>query len=920
VWAVQFARDDFQEAAHPRGEAGTSKGGQFVKKGEGGGSSVKPKAAAGSTVVNPVAKVLKAHGYTKQKQSNTFKHPSGHEIDVHAAHEGQKWLTGFTHEKGNKTGSGAGALHKYLTKLHGQPAEPVKEALKEPEPKPELGQLGYVGLVNHASEKGIAKLNGPNWQLPNGGHVHIESVPKETWTYNSPDGTSGTYNGVGFKALASLFTKYAAPSVKNTSTGVHPSQIVHNYLTGLNFKPFSDQGNVVTYKQDHGGSFIDVEKNIPLAGLPEWTYYPGDGSTISGKGFSNQKLKNEVAKHEQPAASPTKTETQISVPPELVTNTESHPVSFGTKTEPGEVHTLADKKILYVGKETGKWQINSSDPAAWKSGNPVLAEGQGQKALNEAFEKLHPRGEGGKFAAKPGGTEPLHPSAIVSKVLDQNGFKPTKQLQESTKYEDPTGNILYVSKKLGIGGGDYSWVYQSSTGITHKSGNNLNSLKEYLNTLASVGKVELPPQKKAIGETLNQSDLTKVGKQLGSNPGGTYEDKDGNKYYLKEPKSVDHSRNELLAAALMRAAGGNTLDYHPVVDGDKLNIATKLVPLEASNVNQLEGYQRLAAKNDFALQAWIGNWDATGIDGSNIGVVGGKVTNLDLGGSLRYRAQGGTKQLLQDASEWETLRDPAKNAAAAGLYGDMTPAQLSASANRLKLVSNDTIRDLVQEWGPSNSDDKYALQQTLINRRDAILKKASQSTAVPAAPAVPKPLHTSSQTWNDTYKKRIKETPLPANQGEADAIKTYSGGAYDSWNKALRQSFGYDSGGYDKATKDLRNYLSRASLPEEITVSRRVSGNFAKHLLQEAQDKEHTFQDHGFASTDDWSGELKIVLTLPKGAQAAAIGQYSLHPSENEILVQAGSKYRATKYDTNSHTLYATLIRSGPAGTGVWHE
>src|SRR5580765_8576763 len=96
---VHFHDDgEFKETEHPRG-----KGGLFVKKGTGGGgtsgvgTTSKPKAAPGAVVVNPVAKVLKEHGYEKQKGSNTYKHPTGHEVEVHAASEGQKWLTGWTH-------------------------------------------------------------------------------------------------------------------------------------------------------------------------------------------------------------------------------------------------------------------------------------------------------------------------------------------------------------------------------------------------------------------------------------------------------------------------------------------------------------------------------------------------------------------------------------------------------------------------------------------------------------------------------------------------------------------------------------------------------------------------------------------------------------------------------------------------------
>ena len=53
----------------------------------------------------------------------------------------------------------------------------------------------------------------------------------------------------------------------------------------------------------------------------------------------------------------------------------------------------------------------------------------------------------------------------------------------------------------------------------------------------------------------------KVGPQLGSNPGGTYEDENGKKWYVKESKSDDHAKNEVLAGKLYELAGSPVVDY-----------------------------------------------------------------------------------------------------------------------------------------------------------------------------------------------------------------------------------------------------------------------------------------------------------------------------------------------------------------------
>src|SRR5260221_5072748 len=75
------------------------------------------------------------------------------------------------------------------------------------------------------------------------------------------------------------------------------------------------------------------------------------------------------------------------------------------------------------------------------------------------------------------------------------------------------------------------------------------------------------------GEPLDLSKLKKVGGALGTNPGGTYEDSSGSRYYVKQGKSADHVRTELLAAKLYGLAGASILQYHPVAGGK--HVATK---------------------------------------------------------------------------------------------------------------------------------------------------------------------------------------------------------------------------------------------------------------------------------------------------------------------------------------------------------
>jgi phage-related protein (TIGR01555 family) len=222
---------------------------------------------------------------------------------------------------------------------------------------------------------------------------------------------------------------------------------------------------------------------------------------------------------------------------------------------------------------------------------------------------------------------------------------------------------------------------------------------------------------------LKQTDLKKVGSQMGSNPGGVYEDKSGTKFYVKAGKSTDHVANELLAADLFRMAGGNTLEYRPVEGGQ--HIATKLAKLDKKNAAELDAEERKAAQQDFVANAWLANWDAVGTGGDNVGVVGGKATTLDFGGSLAYRAMGSPKGAAfgDTVSELTTMRDPSMSPDAARFYKTMTDADMQKSAQRVTRITNDKIADAVKAFGGSP-----ALAKKLMARKKDIAERFGLAT------------------------------------------------------------------------------------------------------------------------------------------------------------------------------------------------
>jgi phage-related protein (TIGR01555 family) len=219
-----------------------------------------------------------------------------------------------------------------------------------------------------------------------------------------------------------------------------------------------------------------------------------------------------------------------------------------------------------------------------------------------------------------------------------------------------------------------------------------------------------------IGAPLDVGSLKKVGAQKGSNPGGVYEG-EGKKFYVKQGKSKDHVKNEMIAAALYDLAGTPTLNYRPVKGGD--HIATEMENLDKDNAAKLSPAERQEAAKDFSVHAWLGNWDAVGTGGDNLGTIKGVPTPLDLGGALEYRARGAPKGKAfgSTVGELDTLRDP-KNRDAAGIFGKMTPAQMRESARYVIGIKDEKIKATVEKLGGS-----AALADKLIARKKDIAEK-----------------------------------------------------------------------------------------------------------------------------------------------------------------------------------------------------
>jgi hypothetical protein len=241
----------------------------------------------------------------------------------------------------------------------------------------------------------------------------------------------------------------------------------------------------------------------------------------------------------------------------------------------------------------------------------------------------------------------------------------------------------------------------------------------------------------AISGPAKLSDLTKVGaKPGGSNPGGLYQDANGNKWIVKgsnNPPATEQAKNEVLAAKLMQAVGAGAPDMM-LVDlegqyGGGIGVASKVI----GDVKALGSSQAhlAAAQADFAVHAWLANYDVIGLSKDNT-VIGadGKAINIDPGGALLYRAQGAPKgdAFGTKAVEFNSLRGPVSglpaNQQAWSVYGSMTASQIVESAKKLEAIDDATIQKMVASYGPGNEAQKAALAAKIIARKADVLASA----------------------------------------------------------------------------------------------------------------------------------------------------------------------------------------------------
>lgn len=247
----------------------------------------------------------------------------------------------------------------------------------------------------------------------------------------------------------------------------------------------------------------------------------------------------------------------------------------------------------------------------------------------------------------------------------------------------------------------------------------------------------------AITGTLKLSSTVYAGaKPGGSNPGGLVKIPGESGTWLVKgnaqkvagnvtaAQSDDRAKNEVLASHLITAAGFNAPEMKLIDLGDKygggLGVASKMVEgIKGFNPNNADHVA--AIQKQFAVHAWLANYDVLGPGFDNTVIWEGKAVNIDPGGAILFRAQGLPKAIFgPKATDWDSMRDTTPQQKK--VFGAMTASQLQESAKALAAIDDETIHKLVATYGPGSTNEKIQLAAKLIARRDDILERAGLKT------------------------------------------------------------------------------------------------------------------------------------------------------------------------------------------------
>lgn len=256
-----------------------------------------------------------------------------------------------------------------------------------------------------------------------------------------------------------------------------------------------------------------------------------------------------------------------------------------------------------------------------------------------------------------------------------------------------------------------------------------------LDTLLEASKLksvnEIPEKAEVTKEdtaVLSTKGWVQISGKLGTEEGGKFKGPDGKEYYVKTPTNPARAHNEVLASKLYEAFGAQAIKCHLVDLNGKTAVASEWA--KESVVPKWENPNVKAdAARDYAVHALLGNWGVIGHPSQpdNCKYINGKLTLVDAGGSLEFKASGGSgkKPYGPDLKDYDTLRNHVYNTMGGAVFGEMTKQQHIETMGRVvnSGMTPKKIQDLVDKYHGGTEAEKKALGKTIATRMELMKEK-----------------------------------------------------------------------------------------------------------------------------------------------------------------------------------------------------
>lgn len=170
--------------------------------------------------------------------------------------------------------------------------------------------------------------------------------------------------------------------------------------------------------------------------------------------------------------------------------------------------------------------------------------------------------------------------------------------------------------------------------------------------------------------------------------------------------------------------------------------------------------------------------------------------------------------------------------------------------------------------------------------------------------------NSSSDAEEKHFRGAVKEWTSAMNDDEQSGVTTYTGSTYEKMNRYLRED--KMGSGQDAYMEGLINRaasgVSKFKLKDNLTVYRKSGdsifseigvklGSSPSEFVKEINSFRNTvIRDKGFTSTSTrdskWSGKVHFEIQVPHGTNCAYVASISHFSSENELLLNHGTRFK----------------------------